>query len=352
METKETPARTTEVIQSGVPRIRTYERDVGEFMKQEGGTAAKFALAEQERRINNTEQPLTSRPFLRGSTTSLPAQAGEARGEGVVSLQNPPTAPPRGLGTPPQAGGDVKISIPLPQMELMRKSARSLVLWSVVFLFLAGAIGIGYWYFSNLPAAENTPTISGMTKIILADREKTLDSSRLVRDTFITAFAREREAALALSSFTLITPTKAARSAEGEAMERALTAQEFLSLLNASTEGGFVRALEPQFALGLRGLPTNRAFLVFKTNYYQTALAGMLKWEKTILGDIGPLFGEAIGGVNFTDRTIRNRDIRELIGTDDKPLLLYGFADKKTIIITNDEDSFEKIMDKLVAAPQ
>jgi len=56
--------------------------------------------------------------------------------------------------------------------------------------------------------------------------------------------------------------------------------------------------------------------------------------------------------VNFTDRTIRNRDIRELIGTDDKPLLLYGFADKKTIIITNDEDSFEKIMDKLVAAPQ
>ena len=56
------PARTTEVIQSaqpshsdgsGGPRIRTYERDVEEFMKQEGGTAAKFALAEQEKRIKN-----------------------------------------------------------------------------------------------------------------------------------------------------------------------------------------------------------------------------------------------------------------------------------------------------------
>ena len=322
METKETP------------RIRTYERDVEEFMKQEGGTVAKFALAEQERRIEKTETGNIPRP------TGTPFQGG--------TLKNPSL---EGGAATKVVAEDVNIPSQIDARHFA--SARSLALWGIVFLLLAGAIGIGYWYFSNLPASpKSAPKVTGTTKIILADREKTLDSSRLVRDTFITAFAREREAALALSSFTLITPTKAARSAEGEAMERALTAQEFLSLLNASTEGGFVRALEPQFALGLRGLPTNRAFLVFKTNYYQTALAGMLKWEKTILGDIGPLFGEAIGGVNFTDRTIRNRDIRELIGTDDKPLLLYGFADKKTIIITNDEDSFEKIMDKLVAAPQ
>src|SRR3989344_6067798 len=122
---------------NGGPRIRTYERDVEEFMKQEGGTSAKFALAEQEKRIKNSNQLVSSRPYLRGSTPS------EARGEGVVSLQNPPTPPsPRGLGTPPQARGDV--NIPSPEIARHLANARSLVLWSVVFLFLAGAIGIGY----------------------------------------------------------------------------------------------------------------------------------------------------------------------------------------------------------------
>ncbi len=322
METKETP------------RIRTYERDVEEFMKQEGGTVAKFALAEQERRIEKTETGNIPRP------TGTPFQGG--------TLKNPSL---EGGAATKVVAEDVNIPSQIDARHFA--SARSLALWGIVFLLLAGAIGIGYWYFSNLPASpKSAPRVTGTAKIILADKEKMLDTTRLARDTFITAFARERSAALALSSFTLIVPAKAIQGADGEAAVQALAASEFLSLISAGVEGGFVRALEPHFALGLRGLPTNRAFLIFKTNYYQTALAGMLKWEKNMLGDIGPLFGEAIGGVNFTDRTIRNRDVRELLGTDGKPLLLYGFADKKTLIVTNDGDSFEKIMGKLVAAPQ
>ena len=306
---------------NGVARIRTYERDVEEFMKQEGGTAAKFALAEQERRIGRVE------------TKNIPHHNSSLEG-----------------GVPTKVGTE-DVSIPSPTAEHYLATARSLALWSVIFLFLAGEVGIGYWYVSNLPARqESAPRVTGTAKIILADREKTIDTSRLARDTFITSFAREREAALALSSFTLITPSVTERDAEGRAAARALTAQEFLSVMNASVEGEFIRALEPRFALGIRGLPFNRAFLIFKTNYYQTALAGMLKWEETMLNDVGPLFGDAIGRMNFTDRTIRNRDVRELLGEDGKPLLLYGFADKKTFIVTNDEDSFEKIMDKLIVA--
>lgn len=318
-----------------VPKIRTYERDVEEFMKKEGGTAADFALAEQERRIEKIE-----------------------------------TKPP--LPIPPPGGGNKRVglisnipAIPSPHMELLRRNARLLVLWSIGFLFLAGAVGIGYWYISNLEPQTPAPVRVGTAKIILADKEKALDTSRLTRDTFITAFAREREAALALSSFTLITPTKPTQSATGEATVRALATGEFLALLETSARGDFARALAPEFALGIRGLPTNRAFLIFKTHFYQTALAGMLAWEETLLNDTGPLFGEAINETGpvetsdaftsrvsrFTDRTINNRDVRELISSNGKPLLLYGFANKQTLIIADDEDTFEKTMEKLVATP-
>ncbi|MDP3661490.1 MAG: hypothetical protein Q8R17_01400 [bacterium] len=303
----------------GGPRIRTYERDVEEFMKKEQGTAAKFALAEQSRRI-----AMVGTPTPDGSVG--------ASGERVVT-KNPP---PR------------RISYPSPETVQQIAGARSLVVWSILFLFLAGAIGIGYWYVSNLEPREMVPVRVGTAKIILSDKEKTLDATRLARDTFISTFAREREAAQALSSFTIFTPTKNEQGAAGETATRMLTTSEFLSLLNTSAPGELARALAPEFTLGIRGLPTNRAFLIFKTNYFQTALAGMLKWEKTMLNDIGPLFGTAIGGTIFTDRTVNNRDVRELLDENGKSLLLYGFADKKTIIITDDVDTFEKTMEKLV----
>ncbi len=298
---------------SGAPRVRTYERDVAEFMEREGGTAAKIALAEQEKRIDREQKP----PLLPERDFSFPAPYPSGR-----------------------AGGGV-VSIPSPSAERLRVSARVLVLWSIALVFLVGATGIGYWYWSNLPetvAVLPTTPNSSTQKILIADAEKQLNTAQLTRDSFIAAFARERTSALALSSFTLVVPVAA----------RSLTTAEFLSLLNAGVDGTFARALAPEFVLGLRGLPQNRAFLIFKTNYYQTALAGMLQWEDTLFNDAGPLFGQAIGGVQFADKTIKNRDTRILLDSSGKTLLIWGFANKETIIITTDEDTFTQVIGKLV----
>ncbi|TSC83702.1 MAG: hypothetical protein G01um101417_436 [Parcubacteria group bacterium Gr01-1014_17] len=326
-----------------VPRIRTYERDVEEFMKKEQGTAAKFALAEQSRRIAMVGTPTSNRSV-------------GASGERGMTKNPPPRLPIGGQATPSfikegERGRISSISIPSPEIVRQIAGARSLVVWSILFLFFAGAVGIGYWYISNWEQQETVPARVGTAKIILSDKEKALDATRLTRDTFISAFARERDAALALSSFTIFTPTKTEPDTGRGTTARALTTSKFLSLLDTSAPGELVRALGADFALGIRGLPTNSAFLIFKTNYFQTALAGMLKWEKTMLNDVGPLFGTAIGGTIFTDRTIKNRDVRELLDGSGKPLLLYGFADKQTIIIADDEDTFEKTMERLVRTP-
>lgn len=319
------------------PRVRTYERDVEEFLKKEGGTAAKFALAEQSRRIAMVGTPTSDRSV-------------GASGEQKVTKKNPPP------------GGGFSPSVPSPEVVRQTIHARSLVFWSVLFLALAGVVGVGYWYFVNLLPREAASVSVGEQKIVLTDTEKTIDATRLARETFLSQFARERSATLALSSFVRVVPTKT-QNISGEAAQRALTTAEFLLLLEARADDEFVRALAPSFALGLRGLPQNRAFLVFKTSYYRTALAGMLRWEETLLRDLGSLLGtpaanasapasaEALAGraAGFVDRTLKNRDVRELLGEDGKPLILWGFADSRTLIITNDEDTFQKVAERLVA---
>jgi hypothetical protein len=326
--------------EKAVPRVRTYERDVAEFMARTGGTAADIALAEQSRRIEKKSVAdfSASRPFLRGSTPSPASPAGEeTRGEGVASFENA-TTPPRKLGTPPQPRRGLDLSIPSPIIEAVRARARSLAMWSIVFIVLAGIIGTGYWYLSSLlPKTPITPSTSASaSKIILADREKIIDASKLTRDTFISSFNKERANSLPLSSIERISLGK-------------ITAEKFLSLISVQIDTGFSRALEPDFELGLRGLPTNSAFLIFKTRYYQTALAGMLSWENTIIDDVGAIFGvPAFGSANFVDKVVKNRDVRKFVNESGKEYLVWGFADKNTIIIADSEDTFLQIMGKLV----
>jgi len=301
--------------EKNVPKVRTYERDVAEFMKRTGGTAAQIALAEQERKIK--------------SEIRNPKSETNPKSE-ILKTKTANYAPPT-TNLP---------SIPSPQAEALRQKIKKLALWSILFVVLAGIIGTGYWYLSSL--LPKTPTIPAATsktsssKIILADSEKTISTAKLTRDTFISAFNREKSGSLPLSSFERIILEK-------------MTAEKFLTMLSAQTDDGFIRALEPDFELGLRGLPTNSAFLIFKTKYYRTALAGMLAWEKTIIDDIGPLFSVPTSGTaNFIDKVIKNRDARAFTNEEGRAYLVWGFADKNTIIITDSEDSFLQIIGKLI----
>lgn len=297
------------------PRLRTYERDVAEFMAREGTTAASAALAEQEKRIETRDR--------------------------IQEIKNPPPASP----PPPlekEGGRGSGFSFPSPRAEALRARARSLFLWGILVVVLAGVVGAGVWYYrafiASAPAANPTPKTT--SRIILADSENMVDVTKLSRDSFFSAFARERAAQLPLSSFSLVTP------AQGDTP---FSAVAFLELLRVDVSGSFVRSLKGEFALGLRGLPANRAFLIFKANDYHTAFAGMLSWEQSMVEDIGPLFGAAIGGAaGFADQVVQNRDTRVFSDANGAELLVWGFADQETIIIASDTDSFSQLLGRLV----
>jgi len=125
-----------------------------------------------------------------------------------------------------------------------------------------------------------------------------------------------------------------------------------------------------------------RAFFVLRVSSYERTFAGMLTWEPLMERDLGllyPLYAsaptpeptidlttasstEAVASstpvaepvstlptsrVRFEDAIVANRDVRILRDTSGRSLLLYGYADKETLIIARNEASFAALITRL-----
>lgn len=123
-----------------------------------------------------------------------------------------------------------------------------------------------------------------------------------------------------------------------------------------------------------------RAFFVLRVSSYERTFAGMLTWEPLMERELGLLYplyaseeteavslstttasstpkapsqtGPAVSRVRFEDVVVANRDVRILRDTRGRSLLLYGYADKETLIIARNEASFAALLTRLSAASQ
>jgi hypothetical protein len=130
--------------------------------------------------------------------------------------------------------------------------------------------------------------------------------------------------------------------------QRSLTALEFITLAGLKTPDLIKRALQPSFMIGTYSLDKNLPFLILKTSAFENTYAGMLEWEKDLLGDFEVLFRLApLTGVKFEDKVIINKDVRLIRDADQKIVLLYSLADKETVIITTSDLAFREIVNRL-----
>lgn len=124
-----------------------------------------------------------------------------------------------------------------------------------------------------------------------------------------------------------------------------------------------------------------RAFFVLRVSSYERTFAGMLTWEPLMERDLGllyPLYASApipeatvdlntastssstasstpvvaqatilVSKVRFEDAVVANRDVRILRDTSGRSLMLYGYADKETLIIARNEASFAALITRL-----
>lgn len=125
-----------------------------------------------------------------------------------------------------------------------------------------------------------------------------------------------------------------------------------------------------------------RAFFILRVSSYERTFAGMLTWEPLMARDLSllyplypsdpaeqpsvrldtasttasstpasapPVQGPATSRERFEDAVVANRDVRILRDTRGRSIMLYGYADKETLIIARSESAFSALLVRLAA---
>jgi hypothetical protein len=310
-------------IETPVKNLRTFESDIAEQVEQ-GTSLSKMVLAEAEKKA--MPEPIEHQPMDPSRKKTLRIIAGMA---------------------------------------------------SIGILSLVAIIGVKHF---APGAATNTTTTNNaflppVQSLIFLNEAKEVLVRPLDRNTFISALTAEK----AGYSGTLGAIRGLYPMTEATSSKIYLTGPQLVQLLSPSVPDSLVRVLDPDYALGLHAFDGNQFFLILKDNFYESAYAGMLAWENNLQTEFDPLFHrkKIVAAIQddaatstasstdnnpsttqdtlssfdtqptFTDMVIKNRDVRAVLDNRGQIVFLYTFADKNTIIITNNENTLKEVLDRL-----
>lgn len=188
----------------------------------------------------------------------------------------------------------------------------------------------------------------------------------LTRDSLMLALqAQKQQVNLALGLVAWLYPGIA--SSSGEVV--GLGPQTFLKTLAPNVPLTLLRTLNGKYLLGVHSYDEKQAFLILQTDSYETAYNGMLEWERTLQGDLSPLFvrhpsprGASLVDPNasttpvfiptsFVDKVVENRDTRVLLNEQGDILLLWTMLGRNVILITTNQASLREVISRMNQAP-
>ena len=125
------------------------------------------------------------------------------------------------------------------------------------------------------------------------------------------------------------------------------TSSAFFSAINIPLPTQVGLSLDGTYMFGTIISNPNHPFIILGVSSFENAFAGMLAWEKSMRGDFGNFIdidhpGEALvptAPETFTDTTIANQDVREIINASSTPLLLYAFVGTTKLIIATNQSA-------------
>lgn len=255
---------------------------------------------------------------------------------------------------------DVATRAPLPWKRIVIGAV------SVLFILLGGA-AIAYVVMG--PPTVEPPTEVQASTIMYVDGSTEVELQDLDHTALVQKLATLRDNAglslgLMREFFMTLPASETSASGEGAAGKRLATTQEVMALLSPNMPENLSRALQPEFIMGVHVFDGNQAFIVFRTDAYQQAVAGMLDWEYAMRAELSPFFnrnprprtpGEQTNSTttprvipsSFVDRVVRNHDARVLYNEAGDIILLYAFLDQRTIAVTTNESTLFELASRL-----
>lgn len=143
-----------------------------------------------------------------------------------------------------------------------------------------------------------------------------------------------------------------------------LNVEQFFEKIRYSGDQSLLRSFKDNYAFGLYSLGQNNfeSYILINISDFDLAFRSSLDWEKYMYTDLKDVFVKNtpdtqstttvkqnnINNKVFVDKIIKNQDIRQYIDNENNSEILYGFINKKYLLITTGESSFNNTKDRLL----
>lgn len=301
--------------------IRTYEGDIAELMSQHKTSTASMVIA-QTKKVEEVKKA-------------------EAAGIPDKTIVNEEEAEPKG-------------------------NIKKIILALVSIILIGGGAYGGYYLYKQsafaLPEQVATKPVT-IQSIIPSDKQNIFMTDAIPAEQFIPSVITQlnKDPGGSAQVIELVLGEK-----KGETSVR-VTGSAFIEKAGIEMPNTLARSLTDQWMLGtyIEDSGTKTPFLIFTTDFFQNAFAGMLAWEASMPDELAVILnykekaraGETTATSSiasyfsirgkFIDKQIQNRDVREFIGRQDEPLFLYSFIDKDTLVFTTTESALQGLLERV-----
>ncbi len=237
-----------------------------------------------------------------------------------------------------------------------RSNTLALVLGGVLVVAGIGAVYAAYRFATGSPPI---PQEQAIPSLIFVDERVRLEGSAEDLRTMLAAGANTSLS----SGEAAVTYLSYATTTKDGPVEIVASGAELIEALRLPAPSLLLRAIEPESTVGVyAGETETRPFFLFKVDSYDRSFAGMLEWERTMERDLAlfyPAYPEATEPtgtstppaapfrLSFVDEIESNRDVRVLKDAENRTLMLYGYYDKRILILARDEQAFTELVTRL-----
>ncbi|NCO04981.1 MAG: hypothetical protein GW939_02425, partial [Candidatus Magasanikbacteria bacterium] len=236
---------------------------------------------------------------------------------------------------------------PTPKKESVQGSkVRNLIAVVLVIFIVISVGGLIFSVFGpneKKEKVEEIPTIE-TRNFITADQERMLEVSGLDRNGLALLLeetaGKEEVAIKKVTLFNLIT--------SDSEIKHEIDPKKFLETIGVQAPSSLLRSFGEKMDFGIYSLIRFSSFAIFEISDFGNSYSGMLKWEENIASDLrGWISNEIPEKILFSDMVYRNKDLRVLRNSKGEIVILYSFLDQKTLLITNELETFEEISNRM-----
>lgn len=284
----------------------------------------------------------------------------------------------RGASTFTVLAAEQDAGTPAPVAQAQKRGGGKMVLalLSGILLIALGAGGV-YATYQFVMTMRDTPVASfTLPTTVHADEFREIDGAG---QGLLTALAALTDEAIVPGN-VLVTYINVERTNEdGTTSTGPAGAVTLLRSAQVPAPDILLRNLGEESTAGIVSVGGSRTpFFALRVDSYERTYAGMLTWEPLMARDLGvlyPLYALApaapepvtatttatttvaleeplapgVALTRFADAIVANRDVRILRDTNGKALIVYGYADKRTLLIARDEAAFAALLERVKA---